>query len=189
MQNERETLSLLKTGSKEAFSKLFRHYYKDLVLFAGTFIPNKSVCEDIIQTVFFKIWQQHETLNIKTSFKSFLTTSVRNACLDEIRHSKIKNNYTDSFEFLGTTHSFSTQEYILYSDLQKHLTNAIENLPEECKETFKLNKLQGLKYREIAQELNVSERTVEVRIGKSLKLLKAYLKDFLITIFVFINTF
>ncbi|MEG1544021.1 MAG: sigma-70 family RNA polymerase sigma factor [Tannerellaceae bacterium] len=71
-----------------------------------------------------------------------------------------------------------TEEYILYSDLHTHLELALQTLPASYRESFEMNRFEGLKYKEIAERLNVSERTVEVRIGKALELLRMQLKDF-----------
>jgi len=73
-----------------------------------------------------------------------------------------------------------TEHSILYSNLQSHLEEALNKLPEACRVAFEMNRLEGLKYREIAEKLNVSERTIEVRIGKALGLLREYLKEFFV---------
>lgn len=75
--------------SDEAFATLFRKYYKDLVLFAGTILREQEVCEDIVQTIFLRLWDNRSRLRIETSLKSYLLSAVRNSCIEEIRHRKI----------------------------------------------------------------------------------------------------
>lgn len=179
---EQDLLIELRQGNKKAYSLLFNKYYKDLVLFGGNFLPDKAVCEDIVQNVLLKLWNNREELFIETSLKSFLLKSVRNSCLDEIKHKVVvreHESYAINFE---PTDDLDTENYVLYSDLQAHLSEALNKLPAVCREAFEMNRLEGLKYKEIAQQLNVSERTVEVRIGKALGLLRRYLKEFFVAV-------
>lgn len=163
----------------EIFALLFRTYYKDLVLFAGACIPEREICEDIVQSVFLRLWNERGELVIETSVKSYLLTSVRNACLDEIRHRNVVREHEAHVFSYDRQEDIDTENYILYSDLHRHLMEALRKVPDKLREAFEMNRFEGLKYKEIAEKLNVSERTVEVRIGKTLELLRTYLKDFL----------
>lgn len=187
MKEDHNLLEQLKQGNKKAFSLLFNRYYKDLVLFGGNFLPNKQLCEDIVQSMFLKLWKDREIIMIETSLKSFLLRSVQNSCLDELRHKGVVREHESYSLIFGAEDNMDTDNYVLYSDLQSHLTAALFKLPEACREAFEMNRLEGLKYREIAEKLNVSERTVEVRIGKALSLLRDYLKEFLLTILLLIS--
>lgn len=188
MTNEHFLIEELNKGNKKAFSLLFNKYYKDLVLFGGNFLPNQNLCEDIVQTVFLKLWRERESLEIETSLKSFLLRSVQNNCLDELRHKGVVREHESYSMVFDLSENLDTENYVLFSDLQDQLKKAIAKLPEVCREAFEMNRLEGLKYREIAEKLSVSERTVEVRIGKALGLLRLYLKEFLTAIFLlFIN--
>ncbi|MDR2144956.1 MAG: RNA polymerase sigma-70 factor [Tannerella sp.] len=172
-------LGELRQGNKAAFSLLFKRYYRDLVLFGGTFLADKDTCEDIVQQVFLKVWEDREALVIKTSLKSYLLKSVQNACLDEIKHKNVVREHEEYVQYSHLQEYMDTENYILYSDLQRHLKEALEKIPPQYRESFEMNRFKGLKYREIAEKLNVSQRTVEERIGKAIELLRKYLKDFL----------
>jgi RNA polymerase sigma-70 factor (ECF subfamily) len=170
----------LKKGNAQAFSLIFNTYYKDMVLFGGNFLPEQTVCEDIVQSIFLKLWRDRTELVIETSLKSYLLKAVRNACMDEIRHRHIVLEYASHAPPDKLSNDLvDTGNYILYSDLQKHLHQALEKLPKSYREAFELNRFEGLKYREIAEKLKVSERTIEVRISKSIGLLRKYLHEFL----------
>lgn len=182
MSEEKKILEELKAGQEKAFTFLFKKYYKDLVLFSSNFLHDKLRCEDIVQNVFFKLWNDRETLEIQSSLKSYLLRSVQNACLDDIRHNQIVREHQQFTYYYGNEGSLDTENYILFSDLQNAIDDAIMKLPEQFREAFQMNRNEGLKYREIAQKLNVSERTVEVRIGKALSILREYLSDFFIFI-------
>lgn len=181
--DESQILDQLKDGNEDAFLFIFRKYYKDLVLFAGTILPDKrDICEDIVQNVFLDLWSRRSSINIRTSLKGFLLQSVRNGCFDELRHIKVVRAHADYVAFLGNDIDSSTEQYILYSDLESHLKEGLYEMPEEYRHAFELNRIYGLKYREIAANLHVSERTIEDRIGKALNFLRHYLKDFFLWI-------
>ena len=182
---EQFLLNELNKGNKDVFSLLFEKYYKDLVLFAGNILQDKECCEDIVQNIFVKLWENRDTLTIETSLKSFLLTSVKNGCLDELRHRKTVKDHETYVSHSRWT-DMNTEDYVLYSNLKSHLDEALIKLPEVCREAFAMNRFEGLKYKEISEKLGVSERTVEVRIGKAIGLLRIYLKDFLIVIFIII---
>lgn len=181
-QQENFILSALKQDSKEAFSLLFRTYYTDLVLFCGNFVKDKSSCEDIVQSIFFKLWNDRKNIQIETSLKSYLLKAVRNSCMDEFRHQEIVRRYESDYENT-VLDCYDTENYVLYSDLHDHLHRALEQLPPQYREVFEMNRFEGLKYREIARKLDVSERTVEVRVSKSLEILRKQLKDFFLMLF------
>lgn len=181
-------LERLRKGDKDIFSFLFTSYYKDFVLFAGTILQDRSICEDIVQSVFLRLWNDRERVVIETSLKSYFLKSIRNSCIDEIRHRYVIREH-ESFVMSGDLlDDVDTENYILYTDLADHLNEALAKLPANCREAFELNRFQGLKYKEIAEHLGVSVRTVEVRVGKALELLCLYLKDFLpALLFVLLN--
>ncbi len=180
MKEESYLLVELKKGNKEAFTLLFHKYYKDLVLFGGNFLRDKVRCEDIVQNLFLKIWTDREEIYIESSLKSFMLRSVQNSCLDELRHRQVMHQHEIYTMAFAEADALDTENYILYSDLHGHLEEALKRLPTTYREAFEMNRVDGLKYREIAEKLHVSERTIEVRIGKALSLLRNHLKDFFV---------
>lgn len=179
---EKYLINELRNSKEEAFSLLFKSWYTDLVLYAGFFIPEKPKCEDIVQTLFMKIWEERKTLHIETSLKAYLVRAVRNSCLDELKHRDVVRTYEEKHKLLYMD-TEDTEDYILYSDLASHLQTALEQLPPLLKEAFELNRFGGLKYKEIAKKQGVSERSVEVRISKALQFLREHLKEYLVIAF------
>lgn len=175
---EKYLINELRNDKEEAFSLLFKSWYTDLVLYAGTFLPEKSKCEDIVQNLFMKIWEERKTLSIESSLKAYLIRAVRNSCLDEIKHGKVVRNYENNYKLLYDNLE-DTEDYILYSDLVGHLQAALRKLPPPLKEAFELSRFEGLKYKEIAEKQNVSERSIEVRISKALQFLREQLIEYL----------
>ena len=175
---EQYLIAGLRQGDSIAFSFLFKTFYKDLVLFGGTFLQDRVACEDIVQSVFMRLWNDRQTISIEKSVKSYLLKAVRNSCLDEIRHRHIIKEHESYVLSNNILDDMDTERYILYSNLQEHFQEALQALPEPYRVAFEMNRLENLKYKEIAEKLNVSERTVEVRIGKALELLRIELKEF-----------
>ena len=123
---------------------------------------------------------------VKNSLKSYLLKAVRNYCLDELRHRRIIDEHI-AYELKSSSKDIDTTEnYILYSDLCRQLKNALEQLPPQEREVFEMSRLENIKYQEIANRLNISVRTVEVRISKALKQLRILLKDFYLLLFLFL---
>jgi RNA polymerase sigma-70 factor (ECF subfamily) len=172
-------ISKLKLGDYSAFSCIFSAYYKDLVLFASRYTHDYYDAEEIVQDIFVKLWDEHKLVSIERSLKSFLLKSVQNKCIDWCRHKKIKQTYCEYIMETSLLHVDDTENYILYSELHKEVEYAIKQLPDQISEVYCMNRYQGRKYKEIADILNVSVRTVEVRIGKALCLLRKHLKEYL----------
>lgn len=143
-----------------------------------------SIHEDIVQNVFTRIWTERKELDIRTSLKSYLLKGVQNFCLDELRCRNVRLRYeTESRRHIL---ALSPEEYYLYSELRDEINNAIASLSPAERETLFLSRFENLKYKEIADRLGVSVRTVETRISKALKLIKASIGDLTILITVII---
>lgn len=184
---EKILVEKLKEGDKSAFSSLFTAYYSDLVMFASTFLKDLDSSEEIVQDIFLKLWEDREIIIITTTLKSFLLKLVQNKCLDWLRHAKIINSHYESVMCSSPLLECDTENYILRSEIEKIVKKALDEIPEEIAEPFKLNRYDGLKYREIAEKMHVSNRTVEVRIGKVLQILRDELKDYLITFLILLS--
>lgn len=160
-----------------AFKELFFEFYPSLCVFAGRYISFSDVCEDIVQEVFYSIWKNRKNLNIHSSFRNFLITSVRNRCLDHLRKESSHNiyieNYTSSFTSPSPVDVYTTNE------LQEMLQIALNKLPENVQLAFEMSRTKEMTYNEIATEMGVSPKTVESYISQALKTLREELKDYL----------
>lgn len=178
MKDEKTLLSKLSEGNVHAFTSLFHHYYKDLVLFAGSYIKDMAACEDIVQSVFVKLWTKRQEAPLILSLKPFLLKSIQNSCLSHIRHLNIKHKYAGLTSLMNKNISYETEEYILYSELNTRLQDALTRLSYQQRQCFEMHRIQGIKQSEIAKILNIPLRTVELRISESRKILKKYLKEY-----------
>ncbi|MFT3740207.1 MAG: RNA polymerase sigma-70 factor [Breznakibacter sp.] len=158
----------IKAGDQEAFKVVFDLYYRHLVLFALRYMGDKDLAENIVQNVFVKLWEKRTSLDVD-SVKAYLIVSVKNQCRNELKHSKIVREY-ESRQPMGEEEpepDFPDPEVL------ERINRAIEEMPEQRKRIFKMNRVDGMRYKEIAETLHISPKTVEVQIGKALK----YLRD------------
>ncbi len=179
LRYEQFLVARLNSGDPDAFSEIFNAYYKDLVLFAFSIIKDMANSEEIVQDIFVKLWEDKEKLDIKTSLKSVLLKSTQNRCIDWLRHKKIINKHN---EFIVNQNHFFENDcdsYLLWSELNSSVESALNKMPETLRIAFEMNRNEGLKYQEIADNLAVSLRTVEDRISKALEFLRVELRDFL----------
>ena len=115
----------LALDDERSFDSIFKLYYKDLLLYAGSYLRERQVCEDIVQSLFMHLWYDRKTLSVGRSLKSYLLISVRNRCFDYMRHQNVRNDYFDYVNENSVLSSSNTEEYILYSELQDHIKKAI----------------------------------------------------------------
>lgn len=184
--DDRILLKKMCLGDKEAYTLLFQFYYKNLVIFASSFIRDVTVCEDIVQNIFIKLWTNRSTPKEIESLRSYLLKSTQNACLSYIRHLKVRNCYDDYILLHSIDESYSADDYILYSEFNERLDVMLQRLSTLHRNCFIMGKMEGKKYAEVAIELNVSVRTVELKIAESLKFIRTQFKDYLTILSIFI---
>ena len=177
LTDDKELYLKLKEGDELAFKTLFQKYYSAMCHFARQFLNDSEMAEETVQELFVKIWEKRFSLNIETSVKHYFFRSVRNHCLNQIQHQKIRQQYAS--KMIESSHQEIDQEqYYIEVDLIERIEKSISSLPVKRQEIFRLSREQGLKYKEIAEELNISVKTVEAQMGLALKHLRDELKEF-----------
>jgi RNA polymerase sigma-70 factor, ECF subfamily len=181
MKEKQWVREVRENGDKEAFEKIFKSYYKRLHGFAYSFVEQAENAEDIVQTVFLRIWTQRENWNPPGTVKQYLFTAVKNEALNNLRHEKIiidaEEEVIRSFKEFQRENEFS--ENIDKEEIRIKIENGINELPPRCRQIFLLNRRSGLTYTEIAEYLGVSINTVNTQMGRALKSLRDYLSDYL----------
>ena len=168
----------MKIGKEYAFDFFFNYYYPGLCIYAQKMISiPQQESKDLVQNVFIKFWNDREKTDIRFSIRSYLFVSVKNKCLDLLRK-KTKNLKIQEITNEHDTYDESFDTYVL-SELEALFNKSLEKLPERCREVFELSRFHGLKNREIAAKLDLSEKTVENQVTKALHILKEELKDYL----------
>ncbi|WP_235298383.1 RNA polymerase sigma-70 factor [Portibacter marinus] len=157
--------------SKEEYKQVFEEYYNPLCNFAYKYVNNSDTAEDVVQEVFVQMWQKREKIKLTSGIKSYLFQSTRNKAIELIRRNKLQAAYVDEeIQKAETTYELEdeSENYLLKEQLFK----SIRQLPPKCQKIFVLSKMNGLTYGEIAEELDLSVKTVENQIGRGLKLLR-----------------
>lgn len=179
----------LKNNDTSAFTTIFKEYYQDLVRFSFSIIKNVDASEELVQDIFLKLWENRSSLIIHNSLRSYLLKTVQNASIDWLRHANIRNKYASLVLQHPALIGNDTENYIFKSELESDLLAALKKIPAPYAEAFSLSRVEALNYNQIAEKLGVSVRTVEVRIGKALSLLREELKDYLLTLLLFSQFF
>ena len=153
-------------AEKNDIGQFFRLYYRSLCLYAIHFIGDTASVEDIVQDAFIALWRKMQEGIVPSSPKSYLYTSVKNACIDYIRHNSTHPSVTLSCEFMGMIPDEDAMER---SFDEAELWKAIDALPSKRRQIFLLHKREGLSHKEIAKRLGLSEGTVRNQISRALK--------------------
>ena len=177
LPNEKELFNQIKKGDEKAFEIVFHHYYQNLCVFAAKILQDDLAAEEIVQDMFVKIWEKRQQLEIKSSLKNYLVRSVKNHCLNFIKHNKVKETHVKN-TLSELNNEAAVKDSFIEIDLMKKIEESINSLPEKRQEAFRLSREEGLKYREIAEKMGVSIKTVETQMGLAMKTLREKLKNY-----------
>jgi len=186
LNDDKELYAKLKQGNGPAFKVLFQKYYAFLCHYATQFLHDREMAEETVQELFVHLWEKRESLSIESSVKNYLFRSVRNQCLNQLQKQKIRKQYASKV-IESAQQEIDPEQSFLEVDLMELIEKSIESLPPRRQEIFRLSREQGLKYQEIADQLNISVKTVEAQMGLALKHLRDHLKEFsnhLVTLFI-----
>lgn len=181
--------------NKVQFEELYVTYYSRMKRFAQEYVIREEDAENIVQDVFLELWEYKHYLPVHTNLFAYLFTTIKNKCIDFLRHmivvrqtaEKIKNEHIQTLRM--KFHSLEAFDEKLFSepDIETIVQNAINSLPEKCREIFVMNKFDGKKQKAIAEELNISINTVESQMAIAYKKLREELKEYLpLLIFLFV---
>jgi len=172
-------------SQNDLFEQVFRAHFKSLHAYASTITRDPVVGEEIVQNIFVKLWEKKEETEIRGSVSVYLYRAVHNESLNHLKHMKVRSKYQSHAVHEMKNQSDSAYKKIILKELEAKLQRALHELPEQCRTIFQLSRFEELKYREIAERLDISPKTVENQMGKALKLLRMKLIDFLpLTIFL-----
>lgn len=183
---EKGLVEELLKGDAFALQKLYKMYSPKLYRFIYGAIKNHDDTEDILQTVFIKLWDSHEKLRTDTCFEAFLMTMTRNTVYNFFKQRYNQRNLSENFAKQAGKVEPPSDEILIESELFGLLQQLVEALPAKRREIFILNRFKGYTYREIAEMLNISENTVDTQMRKALETLKKGLSNEIITSFVFV---
>ena len=165
------------------FKELYKSNAPMLIFYAGKYV-NAIAAEDLVQDVFFKIWQKRTFLFLKEGIRTYLYRSVQHACLDYLKHQEVKGDYintvTTQLKIEEIYYNDDPQSLFAEDERLELIYKEMDKLPDKCREIFTMSYLEERKTSEIAVLLNISTRTVEVQLYKALKILRGILLSCLI---------
>ena len=181
----------LQKGEKPAFEAVYSDFFGVVYHLSLQYLHDEKVAEEIVQDSFLKLWEIRETLNDRFNIRNFLYTITKNNCLNYLRNQKTALKHQENLKYLEMQFNYEALEkmgsYIEFEELRLKIDQAIASLPDELRETFLLSRFDEFQYKEIADKLSVSVKTVEARMTKSLKILRHELKDYLAVICLYTN--
>lgn len=169
----------IKQGDRQAFSELFDVHYSYLCKVAFTFLNDFDDSEEIVQGSFIKLWENREKIDADQDLKYYLIRIVKNESLNHLKHIKVKLKYADYYEKNSDVLTPDGSDTLIQEELNDKINEIINELPDQCRKIFEMSRFKGLKYKEIAKELSLAEKTVEQQISKALKRLRTGLTNYL----------
>ncbi len=165
-----ELLKIFKENGSKGLELIFKEYYETMCLTALRITKERSLAEDIVQEVFYELFRKRETVQIQ-SLVGYLKRSVYNRSLNKIKsHKEIFDS--DDLNIELSDNSANSQEELEFQELESYLNDVIDRLPEKCRLVFILNRFEELSYKEVAQRLDISVKTVENQMSKALRILR-----------------
>lgn len=179
--SDEELVRLLQQHDERAFKLIFDRYYRPLTLFAMKYVGEVEEAKEITQELFIRLWSRQSLLDIQFSLKTYLYRGVRNACLNYLETNKVAQQRLQEYRSPERT-ADNALEHMMAAEQEALLMNAVDNLPEKCRQIFLLSRTEKLSNQAIATKLGVSVKTVEAQITIALK----RLRELLISVLCFV---
>ena len=161
----------IQEDKREALNRLFTQYFDSLCHFANSYLHDAMLSEEVVSDVFFNLWVRRKTLTINGSIKPYLFKATRNQAISYLRRPAFAHEPLE--EDIRQDRALEPDALLIHQEEQRHWQNLVDHLPTRCKLVFTLHREEDFTYREIAELLNLSEKTVENQMGKALKTLRA----------------
>jgi RNA polymerase sigma-70 factor (ECF subfamily) len=174
--SDAQLIARLRLGDDSALAAIYKKYWQQLYLSAYNILKDKLACEDIIQELFIKLWNNRESLEIQVSLKAYLYASTRYEVYRQVRTGRLTSDVFDTlYDRLQTPAEYKNIEY---KELVAEVSSVVDTLPQKCREVYKLSREEYLSHKQIASKLNISTKTVENHLTKALRQLRTSLGSF-----------
>lgn len=182
-----ELLGLLRSGNEKAFAEIYERYWGLMFHHVLKMTGDKDETKDLVQELFTNLWLNVEQIEPETNISAYLYVSARNKVINLIRHDKVKNNYLSSLSNFANHHQNSILEQLSAKDLSIAIEREIQNLPCKMREIFELSRKEFRTHKEIAEELQISDKTVKKQINNAIKILRLRLNIFILILTIFLS--
>ncbi|HTL09798.1 MAG TPA: RNA polymerase sigma-70 factor [Chitinophagaceae bacterium] len=175
-------------SADKAFEQLYKSSFKGLCTYAYTIVKDEANAEEIVQQVFFTIWDKKNRFDFDLPLTAYLYRAVHNASLNHLKHQKVRTGAEPEIASQWKQAAEPADKKTIHKELEQRLSTALNELPAQCRIIFQLSRFEYLKYHEIARELGLSAKTVENQMGKALRLMRSKLADLLpLLLFILLN--
>jgi RNA polymerase sigma-70 factor, ECF subfamily len=164
---------------ERTFETLFRSNFSGLCRFAKGYVKNEGAAREIAQDAFVSLWEKRDSIDLTKQVKSYLSVTVRNKCLNYLRDHKKFSSDLLALEDLPGEALFDQPDKMVEMEIRIRIDQAIDELPEKCREIFRLNRFGNMKYKEVAEHLGISVKTVETQMSKALQHMRIRLAEYL----------
>lgn len=172
--------SKIKLGDEQAFELLFRKYYVRLCGFANKYSNDPDEAKEVVQETFIKVWVGKNNINTEESLPAYLFKITQNNCLNRLRRKRIESKYIEIYKVVYIDFGeISPYEALLAEEINSNIQMILRDLPPKCKRVFELSRIEGLKYSEIAEILQISIKTVEAHMSKALQIMRHGLREYI----------
>ncbi|MDP2414713.1 RNA polymerase sigma factor [Daejeonella sp.] len=182
-----ELLGLLRSGNEKAFAEIYERYWGLMFHHVLKMTGDKDETKDLVQELFTNLWLNVEQIEPETNIAAYLYVSARNKVINLIRHDKVKNNYLSSLSNFANHHQNSILEQLSAKDLSIAIEREIQNLPSKMREIFELSRKKIRTHKEIAEELQISDKTVKKQINNAIKILRLRLNIFILILTIYLS--
>lgn len=176
LKSDTDIIKGIQQGNVAIFEAMFKAYYSLLCMYSLKLVKTKEHAEEIVQELFFQIWKNKNNLTIHTSIKAYLYKATYFNSMAFLRHHAVRLKYEEAMKAGDKDPFIDTSLEV--NEVNQIIKSTLINLPERGREIFKLSRFDGLKYKEIADKLSISVKTVEANMSKTLRTFRANLKDY-----------
>ena len=178
-------IKLLAKRDDNTFEQVFKMYYKNLHSYVCGILKEETYAEEIVQQVFFKLWDKADAISISGPVAAYLYRAVHNESLNYLKHQKVKSAHRMHVAYSMKDAVENAPKTLQAKELEKKIQESLNELPEQCRTIFQMSRFEDMKYREIADALGIAIKTVENQMGKALKILREKLIDYLPLLILF----
>ncbi|SFW24509.1 RNA polymerase sigma-70 factor, ECF subfamily [Sinomicrobium oceani] len=182
MEQDKLLVERIRNNDQHALEQLFRKYYYPLCQFAGSFVKSPDIAEEVVSDVFFNIWQNRNVLDIRNNLKSYLFIAIKNQSLNVLKKNRISFFDMEISESQQKVSGLTAESALDYAEVEKRIETIIEELPPQRRIIFKLNRLEGFKYKEIADILQISVNTVQKQMIEAIRYISQYESQFFVSL-------
>ncbi len=165
-----------------AFEEIYNKYWQSLFSYAYKRSGSKEIAEEMVQELFMKLWERRKCLKISNNnLCAYLFTAIKYTVVNYYQAKKVRNVFMEqSLNKLNAENT--TEQHVFFKEVSQNFENAINTLPVQCRKIFKLSREEHYSMKEIAFQLNISPKTVENHLGRAIKVIKVYMKDFVLVV-------